>query len=66
MGAEVRRGKARRAKTIFTSAPSNKARRPGAMREGAFALIDCLGFKGIWKRGDHRTAEERREYTSSA
>jgi hypothetical protein len=20
------------------------------MREGAFALIDCLGFKGIWKR----------------
>lgn len=22
------------------------------MREGAFALIDCLGFKGIWKRSD--------------
>jgi hypothetical protein len=22
------------------------------MREGAFALIDCLGFKGIWKRTD--------------
>jgi hypothetical protein len=22
------------------------------MREGAFALIDCLGFKGIWKRPD--------------
>jgi hypothetical protein len=22
------------------------------MREGAFALIDCLGFKGIWKRAD--------------
>lgn len=22
------------------------------MREGAFALIDCLGFKGIWKRAE--------------
>src|SRR6266545_3020622 len=22
------------------------------MKEGAFALIDCLGFKGIWKRTD--------------
>ncbi|MDT7543625.1 MAG: hypothetical protein QOE33_3529 [Acidobacteriota bacterium] len=22
------------------------------MQEGAFALIDCLGFKGIWKRTD--------------
>ena len=22
------------------------------MKEGAFALIDCLGFKGIWKRSD--------------
>jgi hypothetical protein len=22
------------------------------MREGAFALIDCLGFKGIWRRTD--------------
>jgi hypothetical protein len=22
------------------------------MREGAFALIDCLGFRGIWKRHD--------------
>lgn len=22
------------------------------MREGAFALIDCLGFKGIWRRHD--------------
>lgn len=22
------------------------------MRDGAFALIDCLGFKGIWKRTD--------------
>lgn len=22
------------------------------MREGAFVLIDCLGFKGIWKRTD--------------
>jgi len=22
------------------------------MREGAFALIDCLGFKGIWKSAD--------------
>jgi hypothetical protein len=32
------------------------------MREGAFALVDCLGFKGIWKRGGHRTAEELREY----
>jgi hypothetical protein len=32
------------------------------MREGAFALIDCLGFRGIWKRGNHRTAEELKEY----
>ena len=23
------------------------------MHEGAFALIDCLGFKGIWKRTDN-------------
>jgi len=22
------------------------------MQEGAFALVDCLGFKGIWKRAD--------------
>lgn len=22
------------------------------MQEGAFVLIDCLGFKGIWKRTD--------------
>lgn len=22
------------------------------MREGAFALIDCLGFKGVWQRSD--------------
>ncbi len=22
------------------------------MEEGAFALVDCLGFKGIWKRSD--------------
>jgi hypothetical protein len=25
------------------------------MHEGAFALIDCLGFKGIWKRADEAT-----------
>lgn len=62
MSAKVKQSKARRAKTIFTSAPRSKARRPGAMREGAFALIDCLGFKGIWKRGGHRTSEELREY----
>jgi hypothetical protein len=23
------------------------------MKTGAFALIDCLGFKGIWKGGEH-------------
>ena len=32
------------------------------MREGAFALVDCLGFKGIWKRGDYRSAEQLKEY----
>lgn len=64
MGNKVKGRQVRRAKKIFTSAPRKKARRPGAMREGAFALIDCLGFRGIWKRGDHRTAEELRKYQS--
>lgn len=61
-GGKAKGGKARRPKKIMTSAPRRKARRPGAMREGAFALIDCLGFKGIWKRGDYRTAEEWKKY----
>jgi hypothetical protein len=29
------------------------------MREGAFALIDCLGFKGIWKRTDQALLLEK-------
>jgi len=29
------------------------------MREGAFALIDCLGFKGIWKRTDQTLLLEK-------
>ncbi len=62
MGTKSTRGRPRRAKKIHISAPRNKARRPSAMREGAFALIDCLGFKGIWKRGDHRTAAELKKY----
>lgn len=63
-GRAKKRGEVRRAKKIFTSAPRGLARRPGPMREGAFALIDCLGFKGIWKRGGHGKAEELREYQS--
>jgi hypothetical protein len=29
------------------------------MSEGAFALIDCLGFRGIWKRTDHNLLLEK-------
>lgn len=29
------------------------------MQEGAFALIDCLGFKGIWKRSDEAPLLEK-------
>lgn len=29
------------------------------MQEGAFALIDCLGFKGIWKRTDQTLLLEK-------
>lgn len=29
------------------------------MQEGAFALIDCLGFKGIWKRNDQTLLLEK-------
>jgi hypothetical protein len=29
------------------------------MHEGAFALIDCLGFKGIWKRTDQALLLEK-------
>jgi hypothetical protein len=31
------------------------------MREGAFALIDCLGFKGIWKRTDQTLSLEEHQ-----
>lgn len=29
------------------------------MQEGAFALIDCLGFRGIWKRNDQTILLEK-------
>lgn len=28
------------------------------MNEGAFALLDCLGFKGIWTRAGHSSPEQ--------
>jgi hypothetical protein len=59
---KARRRVTKRTKTISSSSTSTKARKGGAMREGAFALVDCLGFTGIWKRGDYRSAEQRKEY----
>jgi hypothetical protein len=31
------------------------------MHEGAFALIDCLGFRGIWKRNDRALTLEQHQ-----
>lgn len=36
------------------------------MKTGAFALIDCLGFKGIWKDGEHSALISKLQSISKA
>ena len=34
---------------------------PEVMRDGAFVLVDCLGFRGIWKRAPRRLIQKLNE-----